>query len=726
MAYQRQKWEFRLGGVNLAAPGDQIAEGDALEVSNFRADRIAHLRSRRGHSAAELSGISPAGPIHTAVRLANNRYWGVGGQLWRGVASIATGLSTTVLPFGLALLGRHVWIMNRGAQLRDDGTTVSTWSLAAPVAAPTLAATGSGSITGTYYYYVTFGTAPSAGNEDFESNPSPTSAAVDCTAGVASVDLSAIPTGPAGTQCRHIYRVGGDLEEATWVTAIYDNTTTTYSDTRLDADIAADALARVLETDHDPAPAADGCIAYLNRMVAWGGAAHPRRVYYTPAFKNWYFPGSTNGAAGNWFDAKDDVLNCTAKGNTLCIYTRTGIERVPGDIDENAAEPVRGDFGLASARGLVSAGPVDYLYTREGLARFNGDSGELISPKLEPIMHDDYYFVARGDTLLHAPFSRISADLETLSMALRSGRIWVSALDEAGVRQTWIYKIDSQKWVKDRRQIYNYLNDRERGELIGCFWKNRAGSAYYGAHSLDDATNDVGPAGAGMDLAWHSSYDDQSFPENEKVYDDLTLDLDTAGQNMSVFAYTNNGELAGDKIAVGSVNTATRQPVTLRLNTASGPGIRGRNLAVRLECAHTATDPVLIHNVFAHYYVEPRKARNFDTGEIDLGSPWVKQLDQVLLNLVATQPVTWKLYSELPSGTMAQRATGTIAATARTAVPLPISDVVEGRLVRLTLTCPDGVFQLFDSVKFLVRMYPEVYDGSKGQKYITQDSLLAA
>jgi hypothetical protein len=733
MSYKRDAWTLKFGGVNLVGAGDNIPDDDSLEVTNFRVDRYGYLRSRHGNTSSEQCTFSggSADALHTARRLAGRRYWGwqaaggSDGRLQRNTTYILSGLAN-VAPFGLAAAGRYVWIMNQAAdrQVRDNGTSLYLWQPPKPGSALSGTPNGTGGITGTYYYYVTFGTATAAGDENFESKPSAVSAAIDATAGVDYIALASIPTAPAApsglSQCvnnRAIYRVGGHLAEPTLVAYIYDNSTTTYDDHRLDSEVA-DTPGILMEDDHDPPPAANGVVTYMNRLVAYRDSVNPRRVYYTPPGKPWYFPGSDNGTSGNWFDVDDNVLHISVKPRSLYIYTATSIWRVGGDIEENPPELTRSDYGLMSPRAVASSGLTDFFLAREGLCEFNGDYAKLISPKLDPIFHDDAVFVARGAGIQHNPFE--ASSMGTASMTMRSGRVWLSVMDTAGVRQTWIYELASGRWVKDSRRLFNFLNEGQAGELIGCFYQTASGSSHVGAYNLEDSLYDQ--VGATYAVAFHSRYNDQGAPEQFKVYEDILVEADTGGLSMTVKVYTNNGELSGDEISVGSVTTSTRQQTVIQLNTGgSKPGIRAKNLAVRLECTNTGQS-IAVYKVVVHYFVEPREAKSFDSDETDLGTEKVKQYKRLQLDINAGGAVDWKLYVELPSGAMASPTgcNGTIAATTTRAprvVVLP--DGIEGRLVRLTLIAQSSTFQLYGAA-LLIRPLGEYHDGSNSEKFITE------
>lgn len=128
---------------------------------------------------------------------------------------------------------------------------------AAPAAPTAAAATGAGLGVGTYRYAVTFVTAKGETEAGAE-------AAVATTAGSQVVNVTAIPTGAAGTNtvARRLYRttVNGAAGSGRLLATIKDNTTTTFTDTAADAQLG----------DEPP-------IAHANTPIAFTDPAEARR-----------------------------------------------------------------------------------------------------------------------------------------------------------------------------------------------------------------------------------------------------------------------------------------------------------------------------------------------------------------------------------------------------------------------------------------------------------------
>jgi len=122
-----------------------------------------------------------------------------------------------------------------GADSSATQALVSTDGIAAPVSNLSAAVGSAGVLTGAYYYTLTFVTALG------ETAPWPGTATV-VNPSSQQVNLSAIPTGPAGTIARRIYRTPAtpvDPKDYRLVATISDNTTTTYTDNLADGSLGA-------------------------------------------------------------------------------------------------------------------------------------------------------------------------------------------------------------------------------------------------------------------------------------------------------------------------------------------------------------------------------------------------------------------------------------------------------------------------------------------------------
>jgi len=156
--------------------------------------------------------------------------------------SIESGLTSENVHFhthkGLA------YFNGASTQKKVNGAVVESVGLAAPAAAPTVAAGAAGALTGSYAYKITFAIEDGSGIKEYESNPSDFSTSVSLTSEKA--DLTSIPTSAdTRVNARYIYRTSAGGSDPFYVGKISDNTTTTYTDNLADV-----ALGDLVETNH--------------------------------------------------------------------------------------------------------------------------------------------------------------------------------------------------------------------------------------------------------------------------------------------------------------------------------------------------------------------------------------------------------------------------------------------------------------------------------------------
>ncbi len=215
MAYTPQGIKIIPGGLNLLAPGDQVAAGDCIDLSGWWPGAAGKLQQAPGYTAlaTDVASVYMDGICQESGR---TYYSGAprpasSGSLYQiGVGSIASGFDG--YPLGMIGYRGYCWIMNRASskQLRDSGTgTPSAWTPAAPgVPVLTNPAVTSASLTITELDPAN----PDATSGDFLTIRMWTSSSI---AGLEVGGLMTIATGGAATDF-----------DGTWqVTAIYDGPT---------------------------------------------------------------------------------------------------------------------------------------------------------------------------------------------------------------------------------------------------------------------------------------------------------------------------------------------------------------------------------------------------------------------------------------------------------------------------------------------------------------------
>ena len=94
MAYKKQQDEILSGSISYLPPGDQIAETDALDLTNFRVDKAGNIKTREGTTAVNTA----SGTIRSLIKALAIRYQG-STSLFRNFASVASGFDGEPMGF---------------------------------------------------------------------------------------------------------------------------------------------------------------------------------------------------------------------------------------------------------------------------------------------------------------------------------------------------------------------------------------------------------------------------------------------------------------------------------------------------------------------------------------------------------------------------------------------------------------------------------------------------
>lgn len=705
MAYKLETQKIVPGGLNLLAPGDQVAEGDCLELTKWWSGSVGRLE--QAPAAIMRNSPSVFGPQDSLCQADGRIYYGGGGSLRQiGRASenaIDSGYDG--YPLGLISFKGSVWVMNRAKQRKDNGTAPSDWTPAAPAACALtdLGTTGAGAdpavgnppevgglAVEVISYYVTW-------QLDLgETNPS-TVATITPALDGSIVRVGQPAAAPANATGWNIYRRKGTLSApyrlnenvisiARAYVDDYGDEVHTHSDTQLLN------LGLIMEMDHDPAPAARIMAnnVYNDRLVVANSAAHPNRIWFTQAQQPGFFRGSADENTGDWVDIGtdkgDEILAITTRPGVLIIYRSRSIWRHVGDFGELFAriEVIVPDLGIVGPRAVVSTSLGDYFVGGvEGVYKFNNDWAQKISPKVEPLWRG---LVTENLTRLGTAYRNKCA------IGYRNGRLWVSYPDPGGNNGgSLIFHTESERWFNDATSYAAFLDTGTEflGASAGVFALE---SAYSFGYTL---------------LGFQSAYHDCGMPDHEKTWADLVLNHFTQGIPLTITIRLNKNAGPNDSFVLATItsNGMTREIIPLIYPAAypvvalQGEPIRAFNLAVRITGSGASTGPITIDSpMLLHYYVEARQAKRFDTSVTDHGIQGTKTVDQVEIDIDASAgSAALQVSSDIPGGTMAVR-TGLGQAIAqsvgRESRRLVLNSPADGKLLRYEITTPTG-FQVY-------------------------------
>lgn len=678
MPYERESKQLMPAGLDLRMPSG-VGEG-SLVLKNWKPTALGSLRSRVGHEVLE----SFIGSAHTLwLAEGSDRYVGADNRLYKNNVQIYSGL--TGIPLRLTKLNGYVWIADPAGAKKEAGGVVTDWWPAPPVTPPSGVPGAAGVLSGSdLRYFVTFANA-----DGHESNPSPISAAVTVTN--QEVDLT-LPAGPADWPIRKVYRIGGGLEQAFQVASVSSGTT--HSDNYPNDAAIRDNL--VLEEDHDAPPAGGkGALVYGARMIIWDD----HRLYWSPVDRPYYIPASNSVPIG---DEGEAILTVRAKGNEVRVYLNRSLWTAYGDLDSLAGliERKVDNVGIVGPHAVAEDGAIDYIHSRDGVYRYDGNQAAKVSGPLDPIFDGESQIVGVGSGDLAPKVSL--ANLFYLSMGIRFKELWVSyPVDSVGdLTPDYTVKLDlaTGRWSQDDRgvRLFNW----EGGD------RSFTGVILNSVVALDSGDTDAGDP---INLNYLSRYWDQGFPDNPKHYAELVLeDVYTAGQPLTVTVIFNRGATT---LPLGTINTST--PTVVRFPIGD-EGTVADNIAIEINGDSTAE--VIIGKMTIAYQVLPRRSKSAFTRVIDLGSPHVKEAVEIEIDLDITADTQVALYCDSPIfGSVVEVETWTITGTGRRIRPRQFAAPFFGKLWKLHISST-GEFQVYGA-RLKVRELPAYADGSFNQSW---------
>lgn len=690
MAYKLHERKIVPGGLNLAPPEDQVNDNDSLVLDGWWPSSVGKLQQTKGHTVRTT--VAAAAAAHSIAEENGRVYFGASTLLYQigraAGASIQTGFDGS--PLGLLGYQNYMWIMNRSKQLRDDGANLIPWGTEVPPAAPTHAiTTGEHLPDGFYEYFVTW-----IDNQLYESAASPV---LQIDTGTGADDWKITITRPTATEPTRIYgwnlyrRSPGTFEKLKLNSDGPLLYATTFYEDKGDPELgqtSEDLIGRgeEMEEDHD-APPACRVLAdkpFNGRLIVANSAAFPNRLYYTKSGQPAFFPADNFVDCGS--DTGDEVLRISVKPGMLIIYRQRSIWRHIGDFDDDTArmEAFVPEFGVVGANAVAATSRGDFFVGgREGVADgvyLLSDWAEKVSKNIEPIFYE-------FDSTWYGLITQ--ADAAKCALGYNSGRLWFS-YPTGGNRQTFILDVETRRWFACQFAAVAYSVFYNGSQYFYAGWASDV-------VSLEDGLTINGSA---ILVDYKTPYIDCDYPDREKTFADLVLTHHTQSVTLFIGVRTNNNRTGGgiDEFVLRTISsdTLTREviplvyPDTYTTLALRGEPIKALNLSIEITGSGPTGGFLEIHSpLLLHYFLEARKGVTFDSGTTNLGTPDVKSVDQLEIDMDASAgTATLQIWSDLPGDVLQVRlgaGTDITATSGRQVRVVVLSAPIEGKLYRFQL-----------------------------------------
>lgn len=242
----------------------------------------------------------------------------------------------------------------------DQELNVTYWGIVAPTTAPVLIAAGTSTMSGTYYYCITFGNTVQESSQGVVSAP--------ITVSGTGVGLTAIPTSsdPQVTQ-RNIYRLGGSNGIWSLVGTINDNTTTTYTDTTADT-----AVGHSLTVFRDPPPAFKYILSYNQALFGFGTPSDDSIVWFSNFNEPWGFNSETGNLPVGEGSPNDVAMGMSITGSVLALNKSNTLYAVYGNSASSYAVSFIEYTGCVAPRSVGSAYGISFWLSMQGVRIWTG------------------------------------------------------------------------------------------------------------------------------------------------------------------------------------------------------------------------------------------------------------------------------------------------------------------------------------------------------------------
>jgi hypothetical protein len=225
-------------------------------------------------------------------------------------------------------------------------------------------------------------------------------------------------------------------------------------------------------------------------------------------------------------------------------------------------------------------------------------------------------------------------------MAFYKNEVFLAYMNKSGVVVRVILDLTAKTWRNDDVDATAMYFEEDTQSLIigrnnGMVYQDRVGNFDQDIN----AANVVVMVPINVNI--QTPAQDQSLPLNNKVYNELTIDVDFTGQQMDVALLFDDGITVLD---LGTFTTNGRQRIPIPIN--EGEGQLSQNVALRISGA--VIGPVHCFNWHIKAATEAEYRETFDSYYIKFGTDHFKIVKQCWVEYIAADPagINFNVYLE--------------------------------------------------------------------------------
>jgi hypothetical protein len=366
----------------------------------------------------------------------------------------------------------------------------------------------------------------------------------------------------------------------------------------------------------DTQTAAAANLAAFAFEYAWvaGDPNNPHLLYFSKAQRPESFPPQNTLEVGT---PKDPIMAVVGFRGLLFVATLTTWYEVLISGGTPFALPTGCKHGLnANFAWAVSESEIFYK-SYDGVYAFRAGASAYLTEPIE--------WIWKGQALGPVPPIAPNTDSEVL-MAYGDHELFVPYTATDGTRRRLIWHDIYKRWRPDNVACESIIFEEDSSLfLLGWHDTNVADGMIFIDRQLD---YDSGGYVTGVEVvnpinfSLQTAQRDQGSPKASKVYQELTIDIDTKGQDIDAYLLFDSGQ---SQLFIGTVNTSGRQQVQLP-GILAGEGRRSLNVSLLLE--GSITEVVTLYEWQIRVVVEAEYRKVQDTYWLKLGTDEFKFIKQ--------------------------------------------------------------------------------------------------
>jgi hypothetical protein len=354
-----------------------------------------------------------------------------------------------------------------------------------------------------------------------------------------------------------------------------------------------------------------------------------------PSYLYWSNPTNPQGAGSDQYidvGSPDDPITAIAKfaGNLYVSTPKTGWQSVAPGSNQNGSPtiyPTKCKHGCVAPHGFFITEEAIYYEAIDGLRAFAGGDSSYLTQDLE------FIWQGVGTTPI------VEADPTKFSQVVAAywnmmGFFSYIGLD--GNRHRVIGHQVYKRWRNDDADAQSILLEVDTNTLV---YGDSNGLVHVDRQNLGyDQANAGGVLAEGaIPINLQTSYQNQGLPANQKNYNNLQLDVYTAGQPLTVTLLFNDGQFS---INLGTVTNTQRAKYNFQVNAGKGQ----QAYKIALQITGNLTAQVYVYQASIEALPLPMTRKSFDTYDLNMGGTDSKICRDIFFQYSAGAPITVNVY----------------------------------------------------------------------------------